>query len=620
MRRVLGGASAAAIGYMVVRGYADASHDAKGAWRALGASIAAVTTLCDYRLAQSMTHNEIEAAYARSRCHQRGAQRARAVCEASGGMYLKAAQLVANLAGLPEEYANELSLITDSAPALPFETVKALIEGELGMHSGDVFELIEHEPIVAGSLAVVHRAKLQPHLHRRLPQWVDTYEADSFKALSQMCNQPRMPNADACIQPTSTSAPSMQLRSCSSSIADNSDACESVNGDVIVDADEVCTCANAARLARVNEADPSLEQAVHYPGAPISLQTQLSQQIVQADGYADSIAHASVPQDDGWVAIKVQRPDLGKQLSGDLRAIHFVLSTLATIGGVDVRFIVPELREQLVRELSFDLEAQCAEQVHDAFEDDERVKVPRVVHSFSTNRVLTMEYIDGCRADDLQCMKAMHIKPSDVASILSDTFGRMFTCVGLVHGDPHAGNLRVRLHPQTGQPQLCLLDHGLYVQLDDDLRHDMCRLWRALAVQNERELEHVGSRLGVGNLLPMLLGGQRRNVAMQSNDVAELMRSVPRESGALLRANVLCGSLVKKLAEGDKEVERQRLFALARYAILGLEGREIRPADMLPWDKWLKWQARAGLIEARFRVLQAAVRATSRFTSVAARR
>ena len=565
-------AVAGVVGYVGTRGFSEAWRDVAGTWRALGASIAALTTLCDYRIAEARALDPVDAARARSDCHARGAARARAVCEASGGLYLKAGQLVSSMAGLPNEYACELSRLTDFTPALPFATVRSTLQSELGAPLSNFFQHVDDSPLASGSLAVVHLALLLPN--QRLSR-------------------------DTCNPPSTTydmHEDEHRLHPPSSLFHDSA----------VVDGDELCTEANVYAFAsRTNSVDDAVSTNPSYRS--IGSTRKASTRVYEAG--SDSEASG------GWVALKVQRPNLGRQLSSDLGTIRFVLTALASFGGVDVRFIVPELRQWLVQELNFETEARSAEVIRDAFKDDNRVTVPRVYEELSTSKVLTMEYIDGCRADDLDCIRDMNLKPANVASIVSDTFGRMFTCIGLVHGDAHPGNLRVRRNPANGSEELCLLDHGLYVELEDELRHEMCRFWRAIALQNQQELEDVGIKIGAGRMLSMLLSGQRQKVALQANDVTELMQSLPRETGALLRANGLANSLVKKLAEGDREIERQRLFAMARYAILGLQGQESRPAQMLPWNKWLKWQARSGFIEARFRVLQAALRASSRITA-----
>lgn len=50
--------------------------------------------------------------------------------------------------------------------------------------------------------------------------------------------------------------------------------------------------------------------------------------------------------------------------------------------------------------------------------------------------------------------------------------------------DPHEANVLVRAHPYRGSrhPQVVLLDHGLYRQLEEGFRVDYCRLWQGIVL------------------------------------------------------------------------------------------------------------------------------------------
>lgn len=82
-----------------------------------------------------------------------------------------------------------------------------------------------------------------------------------------------------------------------------------------------------------------------------------------------------------------------------------------------------------------------------------------------------------------------------------------------MHCDPHAGNVLVRAVPQrvmSGlgirtrlQPQVVLLDHGLYRQLSDEFRLEYARLWRGLVFGNAAEIRQSAEALGAGPLYPL---------------------------------------------------------------------------------------------------------------------
>lgn len=70
----------------------------------------------------------------------------------------------------------------------------------------------------------------------------------------------------------------------------------------------------------------------------------------------------------------------------------------------------------------------------------------------STKRVITMEWIEGCRVNDQAAMQHTSLRPKDVAVLLLDVFAEMTYVHGFVHADPHPGNILVRPAPDQGPP------------------------------------------------------------------------------------------------------------------------------------------------------------------------
>lgn len=74
-----------------------------------------------------------------------------------------------------------------------------------------------------------------------------------------------------------------------------------------------------------------------------------------------------------------------------------------------------------------------------------------------------------------------------------------------IYVDPHEANLLLRKHPtKPGRPQLVLLDHGLYKELDDNFRRNYCRLWRAIICSNEADIRKYCTNLNAGELFTIL--------------------------------------------------------------------------------------------------------------------
>jgi len=221
----------------------------------------------------------------------------------------------------------------------------------------------------------------------------------------------------------------------------------------------------------------------------------------------EPIASASLAQvhrarslaDGRMLAVKVQHPPLQDMLRtevGLLAALVRVVRLLEPSFGFE--WLVDEVRLNLPLELDFRNEARNAEKCRAclARRFGERVRVPRVHAQLSSARVLTMDFEAGTPASDAASVRALGLDPRGVARLLGQVWGEMMFVSGWVHCDAHPGNILVRTDGR-GRVQLVLLDHGLYRQIDDDLRAQWARLWAAVVLSDESQIRRVTRELGV---------------------------------------------------------------------------------------------------------------------------
>jgi len=79
-----------------------------------------------------------------------------------GPTYIKMGQIISSGEGLfPEELVSQFKLLRDRVPPEPFESVRRVVELELGRSLDDVFASFAREPVAAASIAQVHAATLR---------------------------------------------------------------------------------------------------------------------------------------------------------------------------------------------------------------------------------------------------------------------------------------------------------------------------------------------------------------------------------------------------------------------------------------------------------------------------
>ena len=167
------------------------------------------------------------------------------------------------------------------------------------------------------------------------------------------------------------------------------------------------------------------------------------------------------PVGGNWVAVKVQRPNLERQLRRDLVLIRLLGVMAAPLLPLNLGFglgeIIDEFGRSLFEEIDYRKEADNAERFARLFESNAAVIVPRVDRSLSGQRVLTTTWINGTKLQQRQELEAQHLDPASLIRTGVISGLQQLLEFGYFHADPHPGNL-FALPGRTGA-----LGHVAYV-------------------------------------------------------------------------------------------------------------------------------------------------------------
>lgn len=217
--------------------------------------------------------------------------------------------------------------------------------------------------------------------------------------------------------------------------------------------------------------------------------------------------------------------------------------------------LVPFITSRLMLETDFVNEADNATKMAELVANEPRlagrVYIPKIYRELSSPRVLTTEWIEGVRLWDREGITApwrggrgrgspgaggaplppptqsqkhsitapystynTQLKPDrtsykgprqsgglglsleEVMNTMVSLFSAQMFQFGLLHCDPHPGNIFIRRLP-SGRSELVLIDHGLYITMSPEFRHQYTVFWKSMLSFDTKTMKEVTSKWGV---------------------------------------------------------------------------------------------------------------------------
>jgi len=252
------------------------------------------------------------------------------------------------------------------------------------------------------------------------------------------------------------------------------------------------------------------------------------------------------------VAVKVQRPGIEAVIEADLRLMQgiaeWVEEHVEDLAWVDPIGIVDEFARSIRRELDFTIEAHTINRFRENFAKTDAVFVPKTYAALSQRRVLTMDWVDGVRLDNLDEYPARNCDPKTVARQGADAVCRQVFEHGLFHADPHPGNILV-----TRDNQIAFLDYGMIGHIERTDGAAMADLLRAMFRED--------ARASVNAILMLTTTDEPEDLDALEHEMADFM--------AFEGHSIISGGLVGRGIERATDILRHHHLELApRFSLL----------------------------------------------------
>lgn len=186
------------------------------------------------------------------------------------------------------------------------------------------------------------------------------------------------------------------------------------------------------------------------------------------------------------VVVKVQKPCVARQICDDLETLKYMNSILKKTGSqrsFEIDNLLKEYSRFLSNELDYRSELNHMVSFGKIYKGQNTVIVPKVYPSLSNDMLLVMEYVPSTKITDIETLSKMNVDTASLANKIVDMYLSQIVVHGLVHCDPHPGNIGVANDGET----LVLYDYGNVIQLSKKFRDKINNLIFAIYQKDSDE-------------------------------------------------------------------------------------------------------------------------------------
>ena len=285
------------------------------------------------------------------------------------------------------------------------------------------------------------------------------------------------------------------------------------------------------------------------------------------------------------VAIKILRPNIRKIFNDEIDAMmlfaFFIESFVKKTERLKLIEVVFLLKEITNLEMDLRFEAAAANEYAENTKNDVGFKVPKIYWNFTSENVMTLDWIDGISIRETDELKRRNFNTEKIAEDIIQNFLRHAVRDGFFHADMHQGNIFI-----DNDGKIVPIDFGIMGRLDKMSKRFLAEILFGFIQRDYRKVAEVHL---VAGLVP-------KNVPI--DDLAQALRSIGEPIFGQAVKDISGGKLLKQLFDVTEKfnMQTQPQLLMLQKTMVVVEGvaRKLNPNTNI-WttskpvlENWLK--------------------------------
>ncbi len=285
------------------------------------------------------------------------------------------------------------------------------------------------------------------------------------------------------------------------------------------------------------------------------------------------------------VAIKILRPNIKKIFNEEIDSLMFfaffvesIIKKTKRLKLVEVVFLLKEITNL---EMDLRFEAAAANEYAENTKNDVGFKVPEIYWNYTSENVMTLDWIEGISIRETESLKKMGIDTDRIASDIIQHFLRHAVRDGFFHADMHQGNIFI-----DNNGKIVPIDFGIMGRLDKLNKRFLAEILFGFI---QRDYKKVAEVHLIAGLVP-------KNVPV--DELAQALRSIGEPIFGQTVKDISGGKLLKQLFDVTEKfnMQTQPQLLMLQKTMVVVEGvaRKLNPNTNI-WktskpvlENWLK--------------------------------